>query len=326
MNSAKVTVGIPTYNRPGFLREAIKSVLAQTYTNFRLVISDNASAEETRNVVASFNDPRVRADQNVGMTGNFNRVIELADTELLVILPDDDLLYPDYLSSVLEVIDQCRTVGVVHTAFDVIDDKADVRTHAVNPLKRKRRITFEPGQRYLERSMTAVWPVCFSSAIYRTRAIVEAGGIRDDEQPFADLPMWMRIAVTWDFASLARPLVGYRDHPETASMRIGSEAGRERDGRKRILLYAQTRFDRRIAFLDQAGLSRARTRRLRSLATVSFLVESSGLGTRWVDNSTTLIRVVREYPKILLHPLVWRLVAAQLGGRQVRRALQRLAS
>lgn len=329
MNGAKVTVGIPTYNRPDLLREAIESVLSQTFSEFRLVISDNASDAGTRGVVESFTDPRVeynRSNQNVGMVGNFNRIIELADTEFLMILPDDDLLYPDYLTSAMEALKQFRSVGVVHSAFNLIDAGARVLTPAMSPMKGRRPITIESGERYLERSMTAVWPVCFSSATYRTRAIVEAGGFRDDEQPFADLPMWMRIALKWDFAFLARPLAGYRDHPDTVSMRLGSDAGLEFEGQKRILLWAQSRLDRRIGFLDSAELSRERKTRYRSLATVAFLVESSGLGTPWVHNNTKLLRVARGYPRILLRPAVWRLVAAQLGGRQVRRAVERLVS
>ena len=327
MNDATVTVGIPTYNRPDLLREAIKSVLLQTFSDFRLVISDNASDRATRDAVESFTDPRVaynRSDHNVGMLGNFNRIIELADTEFLMILPDDDLLYPDYLASAMEALRQFRSVGVVHTAFNLLDLEAQVLTRAMSPMKGKRPITVESGQRYLERSMTAVWPVCFSSATYRTSAIVEAGGFRDDELPFADLPLWMRIALQWDFAFLARPLAGYRHHPDTSSMRLGSDAGIE--GRRRILLWAQGRRDRRMGFIDSARLSNEEKTRYRSLATVAFLVESSGLGTPWVDNSTRLLRVVRGYPRMLLHPAVWRLVAAQLGGRHLRRAVERVVS
>ena len=95
----RVTVGIPTYNRSGMLRGAIESVLSQTFTNLRLVVSDNASEDDTPDVVRSFDDERieyVRAAHNIGPAGNFRRLLELADTEYLVLLPDDDLLYPDH--------------------------------------------------------------------------------------------------------------------------------------------------------------------------------------------------------------------------------------
>jgi glycosyltransferase involved in cell wall biosynthesis len=88
-----VTVGIPTYNRAALLKEALESVLAQTYSKFRLVISDNASTDETSEVVASYGDARIdyiRAERNIGMIGNFNRLINLRTREFLMLLPDDD--------------------------------------------------------------------------------------------------------------------------------------------------------------------------------------------------------------------------------------------
>ena len=101
MHAMKLTVGIPTYNRSGLLREAIESVLAQTFTDFRLIVSDNASDDDTAEVVRSFGDERIeyaRSEHNIGAIGNFNRLIELADTEFLMLLPDDDFLYPDHLA------------------------------------------------------------------------------------------------------------------------------------------------------------------------------------------------------------------------------------
>ena len=117
-----VTIGIPTYNRAKWLRESIASVLSQSYENFRLLICDNASEDETREVVESISDPRLdymRSDRNLGMIGNYSRVIQLADTDSLVLLSDDDVLYPDYLDSVVDVLERFPSVGVLHTAFDL---------------------------------------------------------------------------------------------------------------------------------------------------------------------------------------------------------------
>ena len=77
-------------------------------------MSDNASDDETPDVVASFADPRIdyiRSDRNIGMIANFNRVIHHAETPFLVLLPDDDLLYPDYLRSVVDVLSNHASVG-----------------------------------------------------------------------------------------------------------------------------------------------------------------------------------------------------------------------
>src|SRR4051794_8575958 len=75
MSTVKVTVGIPTFNRSGLLKESIASVLAQTYPSFRLIVSDNASEDDTSEVVRSFGDDRIdyiRSEQNVGSIRNLN--------------------------------------------------------------------------------------------------------------------------------------------------------------------------------------------------------------------------------------------------------------
>jgi glycosyltransferase involved in cell wall biosynthesis len=97
---AKITVCIPTYNRAAYLREAIHSVLAQTFGDFELLVSDNASTDNTAEVVAGFGDPRVRyhrQPQNVGIGENHRSVTALAQGEFVAVLSDDDLYQPDHL-------------------------------------------------------------------------------------------------------------------------------------------------------------------------------------------------------------------------------------
>ena len=101
MASAEVTVGIPTYNRSQLLKRSIASVLRQSYRDFKLIVSDNASDDDTASVVASFRDPRLvyrPLERNIGRAGNFNRLIDLAETEFVVLMGDDDQLRPEHLS------------------------------------------------------------------------------------------------------------------------------------------------------------------------------------------------------------------------------------
>ena len=312
--NAKVTIGIPTYNRAESLRETIASVLAQTYGGFRVLVSDNASEDRTFAVVKEFDDPRITYDRsasNIGMIGNFNRLIDLAETEFLMILPDDDLLYPHYLQEAVDVFEHHPTVGVVHTAFDEIDADSQVQVAGTMLFQPAGRVTVEPGQRYLERSMRSRWTMCFSSALYRTEAIRQAGGLRADEEPFADLPMWMRIATGWDFAFVAQSLVAFRIHKDTVTMRLGSEAGREPDADARVRLFAEIMFDRRMGFLAQGHLPSARESRYRSLATRELLVERAGVGEPWLATTRGLLRLTRQAPSLLLERETLRLVAAR---------------
>jgi glycosyl transferase family 2 len=329
MDGTRITVGIPTFNRADLLSQAIASVLEQTYPNFRLIVSDNASTDETQALVASVSDPRleyVRAETNIGMIGNFNRVIELAETEFLMLLPDDDRLYPDYLGAVVDVLERNPRVGLVHTAFDEIDIESRVHKHGASYVKTSQPVMVEPGDAFLERSMTST-AVLLSSTTYRTQAIRQAGGMTTREEPFADVPLFMRLAQSWDLAYVDRPLVGFRVHDQTETIRLAPRGQSEVEERNRELTYARIMLDRRMGFLDGAGLPSGQTRRYRALATLRFVSDRAGLGAApWLETSAAFVGIVRRYPRILTSPIAWRFIAAQFGGRQARRAKNRLAS
>ena len=320
--TATVTVGIPTFNRAALLREAIESVLAQTHGEFRLLVSDNASTDETPDVLASFSDPRldyVRATENVGMIGNFNRLLALADTELVMLLPDDDRLYPDYLRCVVDVMQRNPRVGIAHTAFDEIDADSRVRGGSPHADRSQPACKIEPGHAFLERSMTST--ITFmSTATFRTRAIRDAHGLKAEEEPFADVPLFMRIASSWDIAYLERPLAAFRVHDDTETARLAPVGEGEAAARDRLLTYGRIMFDRRIGFLDEAALPSSEANRYRALATLRLLADEAGLDAPWLQTSVAFAGVVRTCPRILGYAIAWRFLAAHCGGRTLRRA------
>ena len=295
MEDDTVTIGIPTFNRASWLHESISSVLSQSYANFRLLICDNASEDDTQEVVRSFSDPRIdyaQSDHNIGMIGNFNRVIQLAETDFLIILPDDDVLYPDYLSSVVTVLKAYRSAGLVHTAFDRLDGESHVLERNRNLVDVAEPMTLESGKKYLERSMRSGWTVCWSSALFRRKALIDAGGYRASDEPFSDIPLLMRIALDWDFAYLAEPLVGFRTHAEAATAAVGTfnGTGYEFDDLPSAL------FRKRMDFLSSASLAPPEMESYRAQAMNTFRRESAqrlgdraGLGAGWMVTTTSFL-------------------------------------
>ena len=292
--SHRVTIGIPTYNRPALLREAIASALAQSYDDIRVLVSDNASSNETREVVEQFDDPRldyVRSDENVGMIGNLNRLISATDTEFLMLLPDDDYLYEKYLELVVAVFDHHPTVGMVHTGFDEVDVDSRLNKVVKKAVAARNQPELESGEDFIERSMTSI-AVCFSSVTYRAAALRGAGGLIAAEEPFADVPLFLRIALNWDCGYVAEPLVGFRPHSDTETRRLAAPNGMEMTSREREKTYAQIFFDRRLGFLATAPLPDGKLRRYRSLAIMRFLIDQGGLGTSWTDTTRGFLDVV----------------------------------
>ncbi len=105
----RVTVAIPTYNRSRLLRESIQSVLNQTWPDFDLLVADNASSDDTADVVASFRDRRIRYHRhaaNLGMRTNYKFALTAPETELVAYLSDDDLYRPELLETAIVALDR----------------------------------------------------------------------------------------------------------------------------------------------------------------------------------------------------------------------------
>jgi len=106
----RVSIGMPVYNGEAFLAAAIDSVLAQSFTNFEVIISDNASSDRTEEISRAYagRDDRIRYfrnDKNAGAARNFNRVFELSRGTYFKWLAHDDLLAPTYLERCASVLD-----------------------------------------------------------------------------------------------------------------------------------------------------------------------------------------------------------------------------
>jgi len=108
-----ISIVIPTYNRADMLREALHSALNQTYPNFEIVVSDNASTDHTAEVVGSFNDLRIRyfrQTENIGVTPNWKYGVSQASADWITLLADDDHYLPDHLEFGMSVLRRHPTV------------------------------------------------------------------------------------------------------------------------------------------------------------------------------------------------------------------------
>ena len=327
-----VTVGIPTWNRSQLLSRAIASVLGQSYGDFTLLVSDNASDDDTADVIASFQDPRLvyrRLKWNIGRAANTNRLIELAETEFVVILADDDELHPDHLRLTVDALNRRPTVGMAQTGCMVVDIHDNTLVPHARLMNPRRPVVFESGARFLERSMRSGWTVCFSSITFRRLALVEGGGLRPEDGVIDDLPLLMRIATHWDVAYLNRPLAVSRAHDEASSSSIGSFSpdGSWRSSRSLPdMLYEYKR-----GFLAEADLPESQRRRLARIARKTYrrdLLGHLSMRARTGDGQVAVFRALarelRHDRSLWLAPRTWRFIAGQLGGRRVRDGVRRI--
>lgn len=122
----RLTVGLPTYNRACYLRGTLDSVLAQTYTDFELIISDNASTDATEQIAREYaeRDPRiryVRHPRNLGSAFNHTYVIRKARGEFFKWVSDDDLYAPDLFEQCVRALDAHPEIPLAHAWTTSID-------------------------------------------------------------------------------------------------------------------------------------------------------------------------------------------------------------
>lgn len=121
-----VTIGLPIYNGGSLCSIAIESVLAQTYPNFELLISDNCSTDNTEEVCREYarRDSRVRytkTERNLGAVGNFCRTVELARGEYFRWMAHDDSIHPDFIRECLAVAEADPEIISVAPIIDIVD-------------------------------------------------------------------------------------------------------------------------------------------------------------------------------------------------------------
>lgn len=121
-----VTIGLPVYDSEKHLRQSMDSLLAQTYADFVLIISDNASNDGTQSICQQYaaSDARVkyyRNDKNIGNPSNFNRVFNLTTTKYLKWSTADDFWEPTFLEHALSVMERDETIALCYPKTYIVD-------------------------------------------------------------------------------------------------------------------------------------------------------------------------------------------------------------
>jgi glycosyltransferase involved in cell wall biosynthesis len=127
----RVGIGLPVYNGERHIAETLESLLAQTYEDFDLIISDNASIDRTEEICREYtdSDSRVRYtrnSENLGAARNYRRVFELSSCEYFRWANCDDVFAPDSLARCIEVLDQDISIVLTYPKTILINDRGEV--------------------------------------------------------------------------------------------------------------------------------------------------------------------------------------------------------
>lgn len=135
-----VSVIIPTYNRLDYLKEAIESVLQQTYKNFEVVVSDDASPQTPESMLQTFQDDRIRLRcnaTNLGVGWNTTYAFKATQGKYVAYLNDDDRWHPDFLETLVSPLEADENLAAAFCDYYVIDEHSVVNPHATEQQSRK---------------------------------------------------------------------------------------------------------------------------------------------------------------------------------------------
>lgn len=211
-NKPPVSIGMPVYNGEEYLEASIASILAQTYTDFEFIISDNASTDKTAEICQAYaaKDQRIRYyrnTRNLGAAPNYNRVFELSSSEYFKWADYDDLLAPDFLSKCIAVLDQEPEIVLCFPSARVIDENGAVLgnhqfksdTGSFEPHLRFRNLVLNPDMAY------QVSGLLRSSAVRKTTL--------HGSYPSSDLVFLAELTLYGRFYQIPEPLFFPRYHP-----------------------------------------------------------------------------------------------------------------
>lgn len=222
----KVSVIIPTHNRAEFLRSAIASVIKQTFKNLEIIVADDNSRDNTREVVRSFQDRRIKyiwKENNNGPSATRNAAILASEGEYIAFLDDDDEWLPDKLQKQVKLLGKSLpSICGVYSNRLVIDKSSD-KIISANPRSEKLS-----GNLLYQLAIGS--PIHTSSVLVRKMCLEEVGLFDETISYMEDRDLWIRLSLNWGFEYIDEPLTIVYAHKQghLSESLEGQTAGREK--------------------------------------------------------------------------------------------------
>jgi glycosyltransferase involved in cell wall biosynthesis len=239
--SPVLSVLVPNYNYEHYLPEALNSVLAQTFTDFELIISDDASTDNSAAIIGEYarRDARVRFTRqpvNLGLTENFNWCLSQARGQYVkFLLADDKLVHPEALQRLITTLTAHPGVALVSSAAQVIDESSRlsyVRDYFGRDL-------IEEGSRISRNCILDASNRVGEPSIFAFRRNAANRGFNPVYRYWVDLEFAVHVLEQGSFAYLCEPLAAFREHPQQQSQRLREQYRQTIEFYQLILDYAE---------------------------------------------------------------------------------------
>lgn len=203
-----LTIAIPSYNKEKYIERCINSVLAEKANIDRIIVVDNCSSDNTFQIAQTYS-PRIecfRNETNLGMSGNFNRCIELCNTDWLMIVHADDEILPGSIEKYSRMIEKYPDIGLIHAdSYSILNGDPSTKNLSQQPKKEIWKAGLD--------AISCPYGVC-SAVMVKKDAYNTLGGFIVSSLS-SDVEMWARIAGSYDIGYINEPTVIY--HVNSAS-------------------------------------------------------------------------------------------------------------
>lgn len=224
MSKPMISVIIPSYNHAGYIDKAIESALNQTFTNIEVIIGDDCSMDDSKEIINRYDDKRIRKyffDKNVGGAENLNRLIKLAKTEYIAILNSDDYWEPTKLEKQYKFLEENPEFGACFTWAQYIDRYGDLSFPDDNIFIQKNRSQEEWFSFFVNNGNC----LCHPSVLIRKKIYDEIGYYLPQFRQLPDFFQWIKLVKKYKIHIIEEALVNFRwfeGKNNTSSISIGN--------------------------------------------------------------------------------------------------------
>lgn len=211
MSSPKVSVILPAYNAAAYLSKAIDSILEQSFANFELIIVNDGSTDNILEVLAQYDDPRIKVihQENLGLPKALNKALSVAQSPYIARQDADDISLPTRLEKQVQFLDQNPEYGLIGTWSQIITPEGPSERRHLHPTSN--------GQIQVQLLINNQF--VHSSVMFRTSCLKTTGYYSEDPKHFPpeDYDLWLKIAKHFMVANLPEVLLQYLEEPNSIS-------------------------------------------------------------------------------------------------------------
>lgn len=226
MPEPRFSIVLPVYNGEHYLRAAIASVLDQTFEDFELLLWDDASTDGSADIIASFDDPRIRSHRNEvnqGLFKTLNAASRSARGTLIRLLGQDDTLKPHCLEAEDAFWTRHPDLGMTYCQRDLVDAEGQV----VQPFGTDPTPEIMDGSQIAEISFYyGCMPGNISTVVIRRAVLEDLGFFNEDLAVSGDFELWVRLSEHHPTGFIRQSLLYLRDHSNQLSRQSRSEIQR----------------------------------------------------------------------------------------------------